>query len=109
MITLYLRYTLDPHKLKHFETYAANEQIPIRESGGEIVGYFRPTDFAGATNEAHALIDFKSLADYEIYRAKLAEHPQHKKNIAAVEKESAILSIQRSLIQRVRAAEEPSE
>jgi hypothetical protein len=38
--------------------YAADEQVPIRESGSKILGYFMPTDFAGATNEAIGLIDF---------------------------------------------------
>ena len=106
MITLYLRYTIDPNKLEDFAAYASAEQIPIRESGGQIVGYFLPTDFAGATNEAHGLIDFASLAEYEIYRAKLAENPLHKRNAAALQKSGCVLSTQRSLIRR---AEPPKE
>lgn len=101
MITLFLRYTIDPNKLADVAKYAADEQLPIRESGGTILGYFMPTDFAGATNEAFGLIDFPSLAAYEIYRAKLAAHPLHKKYVAEVESTGALLSIQRSLIQRV--------
>ena len=107
MITLYLRYTIDPNKLSDFAAYATVEQIPIRESGGEVAGYYLPTDFAGATNEAVGLIDFSSLAEYEVYRAKLAAHPLHKKNVAALEKTGALLTIQRSLIQRVEPAAEP--
>ena len=107
MITLYLRYILDPNKLSDFATYAAEEQIPICKSGGSIVGYYLPTDFAGATNEAFGLIDFTSLAEYEIYRAKLAAHPLHKKNAAILQSSGAVLSIQRSLIQRVESAKEP--
>jgi hypothetical protein len=107
MITLYLRYTIDPNKLSDFATYATKEQIPIRESGGNILGYFLPTDFAGATNEAFGLIDFPSLAEYEIYRAKLAAHPLHKRNAALLESKGAVVSIQRSLIQRVEPTEEP--
>ena len=106
MITLYLRYTIDPNKFSDFATYAAEEQIPIRESGGKIVGYFLPTDFAGATNEAFGLIDFPSLAEYEIYRATLAAHPLHKKNAAILQSSGAVLSIQRSLIQRLEPAKE---
>jgi hypothetical protein len=79
-ITLYLRYTIDPNKL---------------------------TDFAGPTNEGFGLIDFTSLAEYEIYRAKLAAHPLHKKNAALLESTGALLSIQRSLIERVESAETP--
>lgn len=48
MITLFLRYTIDPNKLADIERYAADEQQPIRESGGRILGYFMPTDFFGA-------------------------------------------------------------
>ncbi len=107
MITLFLRYTIDPNKLADVAKYAANEQLPIRESGGTILGYFMPTDFAGATNEAFGLIDFPSLAAYEIYRAKLAAHPLHKKYAAVVESTGALLSIQRSLIQRVEPSTEP--
>ena len=74
---------------------------PISESGGSIVGYYLPTDFAGATNEAFGIIDFPSLAEYETYRAKLAAHPLHIKYVQALEHSGALLSIQRSLIQRV--------
>jgi len=108
MITLSLRYTIDPNKLAAFATYAAEEQAAIREAGGSIVGYFLPTDFAGATNEALGLIDFPSLAAYEIYRAKLAGHPAHKQNVAKLEESGALLAIQRSLIQRVKPVEDIS-
>ena len=69
MITLFLRYTLNPNKMSDFKTYVDAEMEPIRRSGGQIVGYFLPTDFAGPTNEACGLIDFESLAAYEKYRA----------------------------------------
>ncbi len=107
MITLFLRYTIDPNKLADVAKYAADEQVPIRESGGNILGYFMPTDFAGNTNEAFGLIDFPSLAEYEIYRAKLAAHPLHKKYVEVVEKSGALLSIQRSLIRRVEPSAAP--
>ena len=60
-----------------------------------------PTDFSGATNEGFGLIDFPSLAEYEAYRARLANHPLHKENAATLEKSGALLSIYRALIQRV--------
>jgi NIPSNAP len=101
MITLHLRYTIDPNKMASIRTYVEMEQRPIRESGGTIVGYYLPTDFAGATNEAIGIIDFPSLAEYEIYRAKLAAHPLHKEYVEDLERSGALLSIQRSLIQRV--------
>ena len=106
MITLHLRYTIDPNKLADFAKYAADEQIPIDECGGRILGYFLPTDFAGATNEAFGLIDFTSLAEYEVYRTRLADHPLHKENAGLLANSGALLSTQRSLIQRVDSARE---
>jgi hypothetical protein len=102
MITLYLRYTIDPNKLSAFEKYVAEEQQAISESGGAIAGYYAPSDFAGATSEGYGLIDFPSLAEYEIYRAKLAAHPLHKDNVAALEKSGAVLSTYRALIRRIK-------
>jgi hypothetical protein len=107
LITLFLRYTIDPNKRSDIAKYAADEQIPILESGGTILGYFMPTDFAGATNEAFGLIEFPSLAEYEIYRAKLAAHPLHRKYVAALESTGALLSIHRSLVQRVESSAGP--
>jgi hypothetical protein len=105
MITLHLRYTIDPNKLSDIRNYVEAEQKPITECGGNIIGYFLPTDFAGATNEAFGIIDFPSLAEYELYRARLAAHPLHKQYVQALERSGALLSIQRSLIQRVEAEE----
>jgi hypothetical protein len=106
LITLFLRFTIDPNKLSDIAKYAADEQIPIRESGGKIIGYFMPTDFAGPTNEAIGLIEFPSLAEYGNYRAKLA-HPLHKKYVEVVESTGALLSIHRSIIHRVESSPEP--
>ena len=41
------------------------------------------------------------MAEYEAYRAKLAENPRHKENVANVNREGAILSIYRAIIQRI--------
>jgi NIPSNAP len=106
LITLFLRYTIAPNKLSDIAKYITDEQIPIRESGGEILGYFMPTDFAGATNEAIGLIDFPSLAEYEVYRAKLAAHPLHKKYVEVLESTGSLLSIHRSIVQRVESSPE---
>jgi hypothetical protein len=106
MITLHLRYTIDPNKMPDVRAYVESELRPIEESGGKIVGYYLPTDFAGATNEAFGVIDFPSLAEYEIYRAKLAAHPLHIQYAGALERSGALLSIQRSLVQRVEPKKE---
>ena len=57
LITLFLRYTINPNKLSDIAKYAADEQIPICESGGKILGYFMPTahaiKFPGLLNIVH--------------------------------------------------------
>ena len=100
MITLAIRYTIDPNKLADFKNYVAAELGPIRQSGGQVLGYFLPTDFAGPTNEALGLIDIPNLAEYEKYRKALAEDPTHKKNAAKLEQSGAVRATNRSLIQR---------
>jgi hypothetical protein len=101
VITLCIRYTLNPNKLTDFKTYVAAELGPIRRSGGETFGYFLPTDFAGPTNEALGLIDFRSLAEYEQYRNTLANDQEHKQNVARLEQSGAIVAMNRSVIERV--------
>jgi hypothetical protein len=101
MMTLCIRYTLDPNKLAHFKSYVEAELEPIRRSGGRIVGYFLPTDFAGPTNEALGLIDVRDLAAYEQYRAALALDPEHKTNVARLVQSGAVLAMYRSFIRRV--------
>ena len=101
MYTSFLRYTIDPHKLPAWRTYAEAEFEPITESGGRITGYYSPTDFAGATSEAFATIDVGTMAQYEVYRAKLAAHPKHQENVRTIEASGAIHSIYRAIIQKV--------
>ncbi len=64
MITLSIRYTIDPRKRSDFEQYARALCGIIPRCGGDLVGYWLPTKFAGPTNLALALIDFPSLAAY---------------------------------------------
>jgi hypothetical protein len=101
MYTLFLRYTIDPNKLADWRTYAEAEFEPITESGGRISGYYSPTDFSGETSEAFATIDVGTMAEYEVYRAKLAAHPKHQENARKIEASGAIRSIYRAIIQRV--------
>jgi len=103
MITLRIRYTFNPDKLADVRTYFEEEQSVIEGSGGKIGGYFLPTDFAGPTNEAIGLIDLPSIAAYAEYRKRLADDPDHKKNIARLQESAAGVAMNRSFIQRVEA------
>jgi len=104
MYTLFLKYTIDPNKLADWRAYAQSEGAPITESGGKVTGYYGPTEFSGATSEAFATIDVGTMAEYEVYRAKLAAHPQHIANVKKVEATGAIRSIYRAIIQKIDAA-----
>ncbi|HEY4358441.1 MAG TPA: NIPSNAP family protein [Acidobacteriaceae bacterium] len=105
MYTLFLKYTIDPNKLADWRAYAQAEFDPIAVSGGRITGYYAPTEFAGATSEAFATIDIGTMAEYEVYRAKLAAHPVHQENARKVEASGAIHSIYRAIIKKVEPAE----
>jgi hypothetical protein len=102
MLTLCIRYQINPNRLADFTAYVKGEQEPICRSGGISVQYFLPTDFAGSTSEAMGLIDFSTLADYERYRSALASDAEHKKNVTRLEESGAVLSMQRSIIQRLK-------
>lgn len=101
MITLCIRYTLDPSKLADFEAYARSLTAPIERCGGKVVGYYSPTKFAGPTNVALALIDFASLAAYERYREALAADPDNIEALRRAATSGCILVEDRSFVQRV--------
>jgi hypothetical protein len=54
-----------------------------------------PTGFAGATSEAFATINIGTMAEYEIYRAKLAAHHRHQDNVRRIEASGNPLHISR--------------
>src|SRR3954454_16207484 len=101
MMTLCIRYRFNPDRIADVREYFETEQRVIERSGGKILGYFLPTDFAGPTNEAMGLIDFPSLSAYEQYRDKLANDPDDKKNIARLAQSGGNVTMARSLIQRI--------
>ncbi|MBV8056895.1 MAG: NIPSNAP family protein [Deltaproteobacteria bacterium] len=70
-------------------------------SDGKIAGYWVPTEYAGPSHVAYGLIDFPTLASYESYRKKLAGDPEHKRNAEALERSGAIVSMERSFIERI--------
>lgn len=101
MLTLCIRYRFNPEKIAGIIEYFENEQKVIERSGGKIVGYFLPTDFAGPNDEAIGLIDVPSMAAYEEYRKVLGDDPEHKANVAALTTSGATVSMVRSFISRV--------
>lgn len=75
MITIHVRYTVDPDQMDAFEAYA-RAWIPLVNSmGGTHHGYFLPNE---NNNVAVALFTFPSLADYEDYKRKRKSDPRCK-------------------------------
>jgi hypothetical protein len=101
VITLSIRYTIDPRKRQDFERYARALGPIVRRCGGELIGYWLPTRFAGPTNAALALIDFPSLAAYETYRERLAADPDNLDSIRRAEESGCILVEDRAFLEPV--------
>jgi len=100
MLTLSIRYTLDPAKLADFAAYARALPAAARRCGAEAVAYYLPTKFAGPTNAALGLIDFASLAAYEQYRERLARDPEALELLRQAERSGCILVEDRAIVQR---------
>lgn len=99
MITCYLKYLIDPYKVDDFEKYAKMWIPLVNKFGGTHHGYFLPHE--GANNIAVALFSFPSLADYEIYRGKMAEDPDCIVAFEHAEKTRCIISYERSFMRPV--------
>ncbi|MDH5355577.1 MAG: NIPSNAP family protein [Gammaproteobacteria bacterium] len=99
MITCYLKYVIDPFKLKEFEHYA-KLWIPLVEKfGGTHHGYFMPHE--GASNIALALFSFPNLAQYESYRQQAAADTQCQAAMKYYEETKCFLSFERSFMKPV--------
>lgn len=101
MITLSIRYTIDARKRSDFEQYARALGGIIPRCGGDLVGYWLPTKFAGPTNIAIAMINFSSLAAYEEYRERLGKDPDNVENLRRAEETGCILVEDRTFMEQV--------
>lgn len=102
MITCYLRYVIDPFKVKEFEIYG-KMWIPLVEKfGGRHHGYFLPHE--GASNIALALFSFASLAAYEKYRTSAATDPECQAAMRYFEETRCFFSYERSFFRPVFTA-----
>jgi len=99
MITCYVRYVVDPLKIKEFEIYG-KMWIPLVEKfGGRHHGYFLPHE--GANNIAMALFSFPSLAAYEQYRTDSGSDSKCQAAIRYNEETKCIMSYERSFFRPV--------
>lgn len=74
MITVHLKYEIDPDKLEDFEEYGRRWVRLVDRFGGTHHGYFLPSE--GDSDIAYALFSFPSLAAYEQYRTDSMSDPE---------------------------------
>jgi hypothetical protein len=74
VITVHLKYEIDPDKLADFEEYGRRWIRIVNRLGGAHHGYFLPGE--GDSDTAYALFSFGSLAEYERYREASFEDPE---------------------------------
>jgi hypothetical protein len=99
MITCFVRYVLDPHKLEAFEEYARLWIPIVNRMGGTHHGYFLPGE--GANNIAVALFSFPSLAAYEDYRIRMVSDPECIAAFDLDRRDRSIMSYERSFMRPV--------
>ncbi|MBC3916668.1 NIPSNAP family protein [Undibacterium sp. CY18W] len=99
MITCYIRYIIDPAKLKEFEHYGKLWIPLVTKFGGQHHGYFLPSE--GANNVALALFSFPSLATYEQYRIQMAADAECQAAFKFAEETKCIVSYERSFFKPV--------
>jgi hypothetical protein len=102
MITCYLRYVIDPFKVREFEHYGKLWIPLVNRFGGQHHGYFLPSE--GANNIALAMFSFPSLAAYEAYRVASADDAQCQAAFRYAEDTRCILSYERSFFRPVFGA-----
>ena len=99
MVTIYLRYVLDPFKLKEFEHYGKLWIPLVQKFGGQHHGYFMPSE--GANNIALALFTFDSLTAYERYREQSFLDEECKAAFQFAADTRCVLSYERSFFRPV--------
>lgn len=99
MITCFIRYELDPFQRDAFRQYAENWGRIIPRCGGNLIGYFVPSE--GTNYEAWGLIGFDSLAAYEAYRKRLKTDPEGRANFEMAQQKRFILREERTFTEVV--------
>ena len=106
-ITVFIRYQIDPFQRNAFEEYARRWLTIIPACGGDVVGYWMPSE--GTNNIAFGLISFESLAAYETYRARLRADKDGMTNFAFAEDRQLILAEERTFLRPVSANTTPRD
>jgi len=99
MVTCFIRYEIDPFQRDAFRRYAVAWASIIPRLGGELIGYFLPSE--GTSYEAWGLVGFPGLAEYEAYRARLKRDPEAVANFQIAQVQRFILREERTFCEVV--------
>jgi hypothetical protein len=105
MITCFIQYDIDPHKIDAFEHYALNWGQAIPRCGADLVGYFAPHE--GSATTAYGVYHIQDLAAYEAYRSRLRDDPLGRENYAFSQRERFIRREDRLFLRNVSAPHAP--
>lgn len=98
-VVCFIRYQVDPFQRDAFRTYAVRWGEIIPRCGGDLIGYFLPSE--GTNDIAWGVIGFESLAAYEAYRARLRADPEGLANFQFAQEKRLILREERTFLERV--------
>jgi hypothetical protein len=99
VVTIYVRYIIDPLKVAEFEHYGKLWIPLIEKFGGKPHGYFLPSE--GANNVALTLFTFPDLATYEQYRIATSKDADSQAAFRYAEQTKCIVSYERSFFRPV--------
>jgi hypothetical protein len=97
--TCFIRYQIDPFQRDEFRRYAEAWGAIIPRCGGDLLGYFLPSE--GTNDVAFAVIAFDSLAAYETYRARLRADAEARANFEFAQSKRFILREERTWLEGV--------
>ena len=98
-VTCFIRYQIDPFQRAAFVRYAEAWGRIIPRCGGQLIGYFVPSE--GTNDVAWGLIGFDSLAAYERYRAALRVDAEGRANFEMAQSQRFILREERTWLEGV--------
>lgn len=105
MITCFIRYEIEPHRVDAFDEYAKRWGEAIPRCGADLIGYFAPHE--GSSTVAYGLYSIESLAAYEAYRARLRDDPLGRENFEFAKRERFIRREDRMFLRLASAPHAP--
>ena len=99
MVTCFLKYVVNPNKVKEFEHYGKLWIDLVNEMGGLHHGYLLPHE--GPNNIAYASFSFPSLTAYEEYRNKIPNCPKCQNAVEYYKKTACFLSFERNFFKPI--------